>query len=389
VEEGVSGEGGRRTGASVEGGSSTQGELQHTTEVVWEVDVEDERVTNLEGAYVGFLVEDKEVQTLQNNFRMSGFHSLRVIAMGHMQVLLWSDKADEVEEVVETAGWWCSLFQCVVPWSPELVSNHRAIWLNCYGVPTHAWGTDLFRALAFKHGRFIEVDDDTLNFKMCDVARVKVLTKESKTIYTMMVVKVLGKKFEIRIVEECGGRRLVGGGVEKVGIGWQDDQTSRTSVGGDSNQAVAVGCGSESGSDADVSDTCQVLLEIQAHGGDKTVTFDATRNVGFSEEEMSGNSSNLLGNFVESKVNHDSDNRKEGCVLEGVGTEQVLVVEQGGAREDLLCQISGSMGGVREGADVERVCMEYNECLQGPTTHRIRKGDLQISSASKKQDGGR
>jgi RNA recognition motif-containing protein len=46
VEEGVSGEGGRRTGASVEGGSSTQGELQHTTEVVWEVDVEDERVTN-------------------------------------------------------------------------------------------------------------------------------------------------------------------------------------------------------------------------------------------------------------------------------------------------------------------------------------------------------
>jgi hypothetical protein len=356
---------------------------------VWEVDVEDERVTNLEGAYVGFLVEDKEVQTLQNNFRMSGFHSLRVIAMGHMQVLLWSDKADEVKEVVETAGWWCSLFQSVVPWSPELVSNHRAIWLNCYGVPTHAWGTDLFRALAFKHGSFIEVDNDTLNFKRCDVARVKVLTKEPKTIDTMMVVKVLGKKFEIRIVEECGGRRLVGGGVEKVGIGWQDDQTSRTSVGGDSNQAVAVGCGSESGSDADVSDTCQVLLEIQAHGGDKTVTFDATRNVGFSEEEMSGNSSNLLGNFVESKINHDSDRREEGCVLEGMGTEQVLVVEQGGAREDLLCQISGSMGGVREGADVERVCMEYNECLQGPTTHRIRKGDLQISSASKKQDGGR
>jgi hypothetical protein len=150
-----------------------------------------------------------------------------------------------------------------------------------------------------------------------------------------------------------------------------------------------VGCGSESGSDADVSDTCQVLLEIQAHGGDKTVTFDATRNVGFSEEEMSGNSSNLLGNFVESKINHDSDRREEGCVLEGMGTEQVLVVEQGGAREDLLCQISGSMGGVREGADVERVCMEYNECLQGPTTHRTRKGDLQISSASKKQDGGR
>ncbi|MCI62822.1 hypothetical protein A2U01_0084079, partial [Trifolium medium] len=56
---------------------------------------------------------------------MGGFHNLRVTTMGFRQVLLWSDKLHEVKEVVETVGWWCSLFEKVVPWSPDLVSNHR------------------------------------------------------------------------------------------------------------------------------------------------------------------------------------------------------------------------------------------------------------------------
>lgn len=295
--------------------------------MVWEVDVEEERVTNLEGAYIGFLVEDIEVQSIQNNFRMSGFHSLKVIVMGHMPVLLWSDKADEVKEVVEIARWCCSLFQSVAPWSPELDSNHRVTWLRCYGVPTHAWGIDLFGALAFKNGRFIEVDDATNHFKRCDLARVNVVTKESKTIDPTMAVKVLGKRFEIQIVEEFGDGSLLGDEGTKVGIGWQDYQTSRTSFGGDSNYAAVVGCGSEFGTNADVSDSCQVLLEIPVHEGDKTVTFDANRNFGYSEEEMSGTFSNFLGKVLEPVVNHERDKREVGCLLDGMKTEKMLVVE--------------------------------------------------------------
>ncbi|MCI43571.1 hypothetical protein A2U01_0064808, partial [Trifolium medium] len=70
---------------------------------------------------------------------MSGFHNIRVSMMGDMTVLLCSDKADEVKEVVQTKCWWCSLFEKVVPWSPELITNHRVTWLRCYGVPIHAW----------------------------------------------------------------------------------------------------------------------------------------------------------------------------------------------------------------------------------------------------------
>ncbi|PNX63821.1 hypothetical protein L195_g061812, partial [Trifolium pratense] len=87
---------------------------------------------------------------------------------------------------------------------------------------------DLFRALAFKYGRFIEVDENTLQLKRCDVARVKVVTKELKLIDSVMAVKVCDKRFEIRVIEETGDWSDGGGG-SKVGTGWLEEQSSRAS----------------------------------------------------------------------------------------------------------------------------------------------------------------
>jgi hypothetical protein len=99
------------------------------------VEEEEEVKAKLCGAYVGFLTDDKDPLTLQNNFRMEGRFTFKVSALGFRKVLLWSDKVGEVKEVVETVGWWCSLFEKVVPWAPELVSNQRVTWLRCFGVP--------------------------------------------------------------------------------------------------------------------------------------------------------------------------------------------------------------------------------------------------------------
>ncbi|MCH83913.1 RNA recognition motif, partial [Trifolium medium] len=318
---------GEVVGACVGEGTSAQGGQPMTVaakEVVWEVEVEEERMAGLKGAYVGYLVEEKDVQSIQNNLRMSGFHSLRVTAMGHKQILLWSDKADEVKEVVESVGWWCSLFESVVPWSPELITSHRVTWLRCYGVPIHAWGTDLFRALAFKYGMFIEVDGKTSQFKRCDVIRVKIVTKASKLIDSTMAVKVCDKRFEIRVIEETGGWMELGDGVLKVGPGWHEEQSSKASYdGGESICAVVEGCYSESGSDADVSESCQLLLDEQAHGGVRSVSHGSSREFGYTEGEMSGNIPNLLGYTVESVVNVDRD-KCEDLLLEDVGTEHML-----------------------------------------------------------------
>ncbi|MCI70719.1 hypothetical protein A2U01_0091982, partial [Trifolium medium] len=65
----------------------------------------------------------------------------------------------------------------------------------------HAWGNDIFRAVAFKFGRFIEVDDTTKQFKRCDMARIKVVTSEKRVVDASMKVKVLGKIYVIRVIE--------------------------------------------------------------------------------------------------------------------------------------------------------------------------------------------
>ncbi|GAU09987.1 hypothetical protein TSUD_393040 [Trifolium subterraneum] len=293
-------------GTSAQGGQLKK-VVASESEVVWEVEAEEERMASLVGAFVGFLVEDKDAQSLQNNFRMSGFHSLKVTVMGFKQVLLWSDKADEVKEVVETVGWWCSLFEKLVPWSPDLISNHRVIWLGCFGVPIHAWGVDLFRALAFKYGRFIEIDANTSNLKRCDVARVKIVTKNPKLIDSVMVVKVCDQRFEIKVLEESGNWSEDGRGCLNFSPGWQEEQSSRASHDGDSNCAVVEGCFSESGSGADVSESCQVLLELQKRGGERSLTEGSIRVLGYTEDEMSGNIPNILGYSVEPLVNIERD----------------------------------------------------------------------------------
>jgi hypothetical protein len=74
---------------------------------------------------VGYLVEDKEVISIQNQFRMDGLHNLKVYSLGYLKILLWSAKVGEVKEVLESEGW-------------SLVSDQRVTWLRCFGVPHHA-----------------------------------------------------------------------------------------------------------------------------------------------------------------------------------------------------------------------------------------------------------
>ncbi|KAK2377288.1 hypothetical protein QL285_077987 [Trifolium repens] len=259
--------------------------------------------------------------------------------MGYRKILLWSDRLEEVKEVVETVGWWCSLFEKVVPWSPEIVTNDRVTWLRCYGVPQHAWGVDLFRALAFKYGRFIEVDDCTHHFKRCDFARVKILINERSVIDTTMAVKVLGIRFDIRVLEEGGQALNMNKPCVKKVEGWQEEMSSRASGDGQSFHAVVEGV-SESGSDADVSESCQVLLDIEAHGRSRKVTSGSGKEIVKVRGEVSEIFPNNLGNplvLTNSMVNYDGDkgiSTDAGIEESGSGWDGVQVGEGSGARCD-------------------------------------------------------
>jgi hypothetical protein len=63
-------------------------------EVIWEVEVEDEVLMKLRGAYVGYLAEDKEAKTIQNHFRMDGFQKMKICSLRFRKILLWSEMVD-------------------------------------------------------------------------------------------------------------------------------------------------------------------------------------------------------------------------------------------------------------------------------------------------------
>jgi hypothetical protein len=48
----------------------------------------------LRGAYVGYLAEDKEVKTIQNQFRMDGFQKMKICSLRFRKILLWSEMVD-------------------------------------------------------------------------------------------------------------------------------------------------------------------------------------------------------------------------------------------------------------------------------------------------------
>ncbi|KAK2420192.1 zinc finger CCCH domain-containing protein [Trifolium repens] len=378
-------------------------------QIVWEVEVEEEVLAKLGEAYVGYLTEDREAGTLQNQLRMDGFHNLKVCSLGFAKIVLWSDKAGEVKELVETVGWWCSLFERLVPWSPLLTSNNRAIWIRCFGIPLHAWGTDLFRALAFKFGRFIEVDVSSKNMVRCDFARIRILTSEKRIIDSSLSVKVKGCLYEIRIVEETGGwSEGIGGLSGNEGEGGEVSSKA-SSDGGISVEAVVEGL-SESGSDADVSESsCQLVQDVEKCDERGKGLMEDLGDERYKVVCVSDSFPNRLGTNGDLAVNPDGDKCVEPTIVEsaeseglvgkgtvgphavpiltivevgpkgdgsdeGVNAGAVSIVNGPAQLDDDESQfITGSEGGYEEG------CEEEEDYGIGPLVLRTRNGDLPIN----------
>ncbi|GAU12981.1 hypothetical protein TSUD_191730 [Trifolium subterraneum] len=307
--------------------NAKSGDLEVIPKVVWEVEVEEDKMALLRGAYVGFLLQNMEVNLLQQFFMMDGYHGIKVTTLGHSKVLLSSNNEGEIKELIGSVGWWCQCFERFVPWSSDSVSSQREVWLNCYGVPLSAWGMSLFRTIRYKFGKFIGVDSPTREMQRGDIARVKVSTASEKLIDSSMAILVLNQKFTIRVVEDSGGWQ--GGGCRCHG-GYpvrQEEASSMASIVGGVSVLATVEGDSVVGSDGDMSVGCQEVLGV----GNKVVGKGEYLNPRMDVCQVSkvaGKSPNLLGNshivgqHVQPEVNgicrvnlnFDGDCRDEGVV---------------------------------------------------------------------------
>ncbi|GAU49741.1 hypothetical protein TSUD_43280 [Trifolium subterraneum] len=355
-----------------EGGVRHKEVEQNSKAVVWEVEVETEALARLKGAFVGSLAVYKEAHDIQQNFVMDGYHNIRVAPLGHLRVLLSSSVEGEVRDVVKTVGWWCTYFDRFEEWSPETISNQRAVWLKCYGVPLHAWGNALFRSLAFKFGSFIEVDDATKSMNRGDYARIRIATKKLSLIDSTMNVSVLGKRFEIRVLEEVGTVEGDDGGINRcVCCAQQEQVSSRGSVDGGSIMAMVEGS-VDGGSDGDWSVSGRVMLGV----GRQEVRKRRDNGTRLDMVQVGGESDvdpNFLGKSLgleESKVNSPLvevlavDERVLG--ESGKSNKSAAGLESVPSRSSLLGEVAvgegmmvGSVNGVRR-EELGLICVRPN-----------------------------
>ncbi|KAK2408287.1 hypothetical protein QL285_043809 [Trifolium repens] len=161
----------------------------------------------------------------------------------------------------------------------------------------------------------------------CDVARVKIVTGEKKLIDSSLTVSVKGKQFEIRVLEENGSMEEVKltNGARDPGI--RDDNSSKCSFGGGGSVVAAVEGFSESGSDADVSESCDVLLNIEKHGGGgRKSDGNWGSNIPVQElvSERISNDFGNVGEWVETRVNYEGDKGKKLICVESAEEDRGL-----------------------------------------------------------------
>ncbi|KAK2441964.1 hypothetical protein QL285_013196 [Trifolium repens] len=167
---------------------------------------------------------------------------------------------------------------------------------------------------------------------------------------------------------------------------------------------------SETGSDADVSESCQVLLEIEAHGVGRKETQGCLKEIKYTECEMAGVIPNNLRNSLvlsNNIVNFEGD---KGGYTNSVSEEPILRLEGGhvecsdGTRSGEVSPLGDSdvdKGGAAEvdrgksgGPAQQSICGPFEDYVSdggcklpvgnlfGPKVLRTKNGDLNIAGPS-------
>ncbi|CAL0329827.1 unnamed protein product [Lupinus luteus] len=97
--------------------------------------------------------------------------------------------------------WASELFSNIRRWTPGEVAKERLAWVKVTGVLVHAWTVFSFSLLVEKLGRFIKIDEDTLNMNRLDAGFVLILTGVDSKIDQSMEIKIGDSMFKTRIME--------------------------------------------------------------------------------------------------------------------------------------------------------------------------------------------
>ncbi|WJX17882.1 hypothetical protein P8452_07743 [Trifolium repens] len=152
---------------------------------------------------IGLVKHVDEVPLLQQKILDIGITTVKIIPMGGRKVFLQPVEDEDLSELIKDAEeFFNHWFVKIKEWSPKEVSSDRAIWIRLYGVPVHAWRENFFKKMLELTGEVIVMDDDTINKRRFDYARVLIRTSALSFINQLEKVKIDEDVFVVRMLEE-------------------------------------------------------------------------------------------------------------------------------------------------------------------------------------------
>jgi hypothetical protein len=184
--------------------NENQGEEEHRIVLSYEAEKDD--LLHYQKSFVGLVAQPGMSYNIQEAFHREGYFGVKITPLGSNLTLLEGQEEGEVEALMEDAKEWLEQwFTEIRPWSPDDVDLERSIWLRIFGVPIHAWNLNFFTQVVKPWGTFIKADDGTMKKTTMDVARIMIRTSCQLVVDEFIDVKINGKIFHLRILEDSYG----------------------------------------------------------------------------------------------------------------------------------------------------------------------------------------
>ena len=99
----------------------------------------------MEYSMIGQFREELSFEELGDEFIKGGMSMVRVRFLGDNLALLTPREGQNMKELINlNKVWFESVFQKIETWTEESATEHRVVWVRCYGLPLPLWTKDCF-----------------------------------------------------------------------------------------------------------------------------------------------------------------------------------------------------------------------------------------------------
>ncbi|KAI8570576.1 hypothetical protein RHMOL_Rhmol01G0045700 [Rhododendron molle] len=114
-------------------------------------------------------------EDLEFEFKKEKVEGSLVRAMGARRVLI-TFRYKEMRDLTIKEKWLSRWFGEIKPWSDEVASFERIVWVICLGVPLNVWSVDTLKKIGDIYGEVLSVDEDIMEMTSFANGRILIAT---------------------------------------------------------------------------------------------------------------------------------------------------------------------------------------------------------------------